>query len=79
MTKTTEIITPIARIRAGAAAGVIALSLVTVACAPDAPVADNQPDVVTDTIGDTIVVRTLAGSVWDVEATLRARGVDRGA
>ena len=76
MTKTTENITRTARIPAGAAgriataADVIALSLVTVACAPDAPVADNQADVVTDTIGDTIVVRTFAGSVWGVDATL---------
>ena len=76
MTKTTENITRASRIPAGAAAGVataagvIALSLVTVACAPGAP-APSQQDVVIDTIGDTIVVRTLAGSVWDMEATLQ--------
>ena len=75
MTKTTEIITRASRIPAGAAAGVIALSLVTVACAPDAP-APSQADVVTDTIGDTIVVRTLAGSVWDMEATLSSDNQD---
>lgn len=31
---------------------------------------ETGPDVVVDTIGDTIVVRTLAGSVWGGEATL---------
>ena len=77
MTKTTENITRTSRIPAGTtagiatAAGIIALSLVTVACETDASVPDNQADVVIDTIGDTIIVRTLAGSVWDMEATLR--------
>ena len=72
MTKTTETITRASRIPAGTtagiatAAGVIALSLVTVACEADAPVPDNQADVVIDTI----VVRTLAGSVWGGDATL---------
>ena len=76
MTKTTRTITRIARIPAGTAAGlataagIIAISLSTVACETDAPVPDNQADVVTDTIGDTVVVRTLAGSVWGGDATL---------
>ena len=48
----------------------VALSLAAVACAPDDPVADSQPDVVVDTIGDTIVVRTNSGSVWGADATL---------
>ena len=76
MVKTGANITKTGGIPAGAtagiapAAGVIALSLVAVACAPDAPATANQPDVVTDTIGDTVVVRTLAGSVWGADATL---------
>ncbi|MYG80462.1 MAG: hypothetical protein F4187_01210 [Gemmatimonadetes bacterium] len=52
------------------AACVVALALAEVACAPDARVADDQPDVVVDTIGDTIVVRTNSGSVWGADATL---------
>ena len=52
------------------AACVVALSLTAVACAPDASVADSQPDVVIDTIGDIVVVRTHSGSVWGVDATL---------
>lgn len=51
------------------AACVAALSLAAVACAPDAP-AGSRPDVVIDTIGDTIVVRTNSGSVWGVDAIL---------
>lgn len=57
MTRTTEIITRSTRTPAGlaaglaTAAGIIALSLVTVACETDAPVPDSQADVVTDTIG----------------------------
>ena len=39
------------------------------ACGPGADRAAG-PEVVTDTIGDTIVVRTLAGSVWGGDATL---------
>ena len=76
MTKTTENITRTTRIPAGGAAGIataagfITLSLVTMACGADAPVPDSQADVVTDTIGDTVVVRTLAGSVWGGDATL---------
>lgn len=46
-----------------------ALSLSVAACGTDAP-APSQTGVVTDTIGDTIVVRTLSGSVWGVDATL---------
>ena len=76
MTKTTRTITRTTRIPAGTAAGlataagIIVLSLSTVACGADAPVPDSQADVVIDTIGDTVVVRTLAGSVWGGDATL---------
>ena len=58
------------KIRLSPAPCVTALALAAAACAPDAPVADNRPDVVIDTIGDTIVVRTNSGSVWGVDATL---------
>ena len=76
MVKTGANITVTGGIPAGATAGiaaaavVIALSLVTATCAPDVPLARNQADIVTDTIGDTIVVRTFAGSVWGADATL---------
>ena len=40
------------------------------ACASDADPSADGPDVVTETIGDTTVVRTLSGSVWGAEATL---------
>ncbi|MCY4574975.1 MAG: 6-bladed beta-propeller, partial [Gemmatimonadetes bacterium] len=40
------------------------------ACASDADPSSDGPDVVTETIGDTTVVRTLSGSVWGGEATL---------
>ena len=56
-------------IRLGSCILVAALSLAAAACAPDAP-SGAQPDVVTDTIGDTIVVRTNSGSVWGADATL---------
>lgn len=51
----------------------LALTLVTlspVACGIDTEPSGTGPDVVVDTIGDTIVVRTLSGSVWGAEATL---------
>ncbi len=51
------------------AAFVVALSLAAVACVPDAPLG-SRSDVVIDTIGDTIVVRTNSGSVWGADATL---------
>lgn len=57
------------KIRLSPAPCVVALAMAAAACAPDAPVADNRPDVVIDTIGDTIVVRTNSGSVWGVDAT----------
>ncbi len=74
MRKSTELNTRILRIRTPAAHPfalpcVVALSLPAAACAPDAP-AGSRPDVVVDTIGDTIVVRTNSGSVWGAEATL---------
>ena len=53
------------------AALVAALPVVAVACGPDADVAPSpEVGVVTDTVGDTIVVRTLTGSVWGADATL---------
>ena len=56
-------------IRPGSCILIAALSLVAVACAPGTP-GGSRPDVVTDTIGDTIVVRTNSGSVWGADATL---------
>ena len=74
MRKSTELNTRILRIRTPAAHPfalpcVVALSLPAAACAPDAP-AGSRPDVVVDTIGDTIVVRTNSGSAWGMDATL---------
>lgn len=40
------------------------------ACGTDAGPAPAGPEVVVDTIGDTTVVRTVSGRVWDAEATL---------
>ena len=40
------------------------------ACAADADPSAAGPDVVVETIGDTTVVRTLSGGVWEDEATL---------
>ncbi|MCE2397967.1 MAG: 6-bladed beta-propeller [Gemmatimonadetes bacterium] len=40
------------------------------ACATDTDSSADGPDVVTETIGDTTVVRTLSGSVWEGDATL---------
>lgn len=40
------------------------------ACGIDGEPSGSGPDVVVDTIGDTIVVRTLSGGVWGTEATL---------
>ena len=68
MTETPRIPTSRAS-RTAPAACVAALSLAAVACAPDTP-SGAQPDVVTDTIGDTIVVRTNSGSVWGADAIL---------
>ena len=45
-----------------------ALTLAACEAETVSPVA--KPEVVTETIGDTTVVRTLSGSVWDAEATL---------
>ena len=41
-----------------------------VACGTDTGSSPTGPDTVGETIGDTTVVRTLSGSVWDGEATL---------
>ena len=52
---------------------VLALTLAAlspVACGIDTEPSGGAPDVVVDTIGDTIVVRTVSGSVWGAEATL---------
>ncbi|MDE2761405.1 MAG: 6-bladed beta-propeller [Gemmatimonadota bacterium] len=63
--------TPVgARACAGTTAFAAALSLTALACEADAPAAGNQADVVIDTIGDTVLVRTLAGSVWGADAHL---------
>ncbi|MDE2874329.1 MAG: 6-bladed beta-propeller [Gemmatimonadota bacterium] len=40
------------------------------ACGTDTDSSASGPDVVTETIGDTTIVRTLSGSVWEAEATL---------
>ncbi len=40
------------------------------ACGTDTGPTAATPDVVTETIGDTTVVRTISGSVWGAEATL---------
>ena len=40
------------------------------ACGTDRGPAPARPEVVVDTVGDTTIVRTLAGSLWDGEATL---------
>ncbi|MYJ12358.1 MAG: 6-bladed beta-propeller, partial [Gemmatimonadetes bacterium] len=40
------------------------------ACGTDADPSGSTPEIVTETIGDTTVVRTLSGSVWGAEATL---------
>ena len=44
--------------------------LIPAACGTDAGPAPAGPEVVVDTIGDTTVVRTLSGSLWEGEATL---------
>ena len=54
------------RLRFGGAAAVIAL----VGCGTEAGPSVAGPEVVVDTIGDTTVVRTVSGSVWDAEASL---------
>ena len=43
---------------------------VVAACEADAGPSADGPDVVTETIGDTTVVRTVSGSVWGAEAAL---------
>ncbi len=48
----------------------LTMPFVLPACASDADPSADGPDVVTETIGDTTVVRTLSGSVWGAEATL---------
>ncbi|MDE0358573.1 MAG: 6-bladed beta-propeller [Gammaproteobacteria bacterium] len=48
-----------------------AAAVLLTACGPDAdPPSGSAPETVTETIGDTTVVRTLSGSVWGTEATL---------
>ena len=41
-----------------------------IACETDAGSSDAAPETIVEIIGDTTVVRTLSGSVWDTEATL---------
>ena len=53
-------------LRLGAATATLALA----ACQTDAGFSAGGSDVVIETIGDTTVVRTVSGSVWDAEATL---------
>jgi len=48
----------------------LAAVLTAAACGPDTGTPASAPEVVTDTIGDTTVVRTLSGSVWATGATL---------
>ena len=50
----------------GAVAGAVTLA----ACGADSGPSAAGPDVVIDTIGDTTVVRTLSGSVWEGDATM---------
>lgn len=50
--------------------GVVAIVLTAAACGTDAGTPDGRPNVVTEKIGDTTVVRTLSGSVWHAGAAL---------
>ena len=54
------------RARPGTLASAAVLALA--ACAPDS--SPPGPSVEVETIGDTTIVRTLSGSVWNTEATL---------
>ena len=45
-------------------------TLILAACATDSDATADGPATVIETIGDTTVVRTLSGSVWEAEATL---------
>ena len=51
-------------------AGAVAVILAATACGTDTDTPAGGPNVVTERIGDTTVVRTLSGSVWDAEAAL---------
>ena len=48
----------------------LATPIILAACEADTGPAADGPDVVTETIGDTTVVRTVSGSVWAAEASL---------
>lgn len=48
----------------------VAAILILAACATDSDATADGPATVTETIGDTTIVRTLSGSVWETEATL---------
>ncbi len=50
--------------------GAAAITCVLVACGTETGPSRAGPETVVETIGDTTVVRTLSGSVWDGEATL---------
>ena len=54
----------------GAVCLATATTVVLAACGSDAGSTGRRYEVMVDTIGDTVVIRTLAGSVWDGEATL---------
>ena len=47
-----------------------ATTAIVTACGTDTGSSRTGPEVVTETIGDTTIVRTLSGSVWGAEATL---------
>ena len=51
-------------------AGAVAVILAATACGTDTDTPAGGPNVVTERIGDTTVVRTRSGSVWDAEASL---------
>ena len=48
----------------------IAATVALAACGSDVDSTGSRHEVVVDTVGDTVVVRTLAGGVWDGEAAL---------
>ena len=48
----------------------VAVATVLGACNTDTGTSGSRPEVAIETIGDTTVVRTRSGSVWDTEATL---------
>ena len=52
-------------------AGVVLTTAVVAGCGtPDGSTPTGEVQVVRDSVGDTLVVRTLSGSAWGAEATL---------